>query len=107
MFFCIINIVKIPPPSQRLEGRLFGKKRTNMNISRNNLKFIIQNVDNFMAPEFLYSSNENKFLFMYLHSMVGRYETNSIYHFKALKQKHIRLLTQLESGLINIFPLLC
>ena len=72
-----------------------------MKLSREQLRFIIENVDDFMKKDFLKLSNEEKFLMVVLHSAIGRYETDSLFNFKKLNQKKIKNITVLDSGLID------
>ena len=74
-----------------------------MTFEKGELKFIVDNVDNFMDKEFIGLSDQDKFIFMYLNSMVGRYETGSKYDFKKLRQKDIKSLKLIDSELITTF----
>ena len=71
-----------------------------MDLSRENLRFIIDNANRFMSPEMMHTTDDNKFLLSYINSMVGRYELQIEPYAKnkrPIRQKEIRGLSLLSS----------
>jgi len=72
-----------------------------MNLEREELKFIINNVKYFLRPELMSCSDVVKYHIVYLRTMIGRYETDTNYGYKSLKQKDVRAIPDLGERVIT------